>query len=161
MIDRKKLPYRKNCEGYFVRDGKVVALDTGLGYIEFPGGGVDEGEEPNEALIREAYEEAGVIINGELEKIEQFNFVWGKNWVKNDKQRKRYEEFQGEEMHFYKGKIKELVEAKGDGVEEGWKGEVLMDIDDAIEAIKNEKVVDEEALGYQKFQLKILESLKD
>ena len=161
MKDRKNLPYRKNCEGYFVRDGKIVALDTGLGYIEFPGGGVDEGEEPNEALIREAFEEAGVVIDGELEKIEQFNFVWGENWVKNDKQKKRYEEFQGEEMHFYKGKIKDLVEPNGDGVEKGWNGEVLMEISDAIEAIKGHNLNGEGVGEYQNFQLKILEALNE
>lgn len=63
-MDRSKLPYRKNCEGYLIcKDGKVVVRDTGKGYLEFPGGGVDENEKPEEALKREAFAEAGIDIN--------------------------------------------------------------------------------------------------
>jgi len=52
-MDRSKLPYRKNCEGYLVcKDGKVVVRDTGKGYLEFPGGGVDENEKSEETLKR-------------------------------------------------------------------------------------------------------------
>jgi hypothetical protein len=54
-MTRKKLPFRKNCEGYFIcKNGKIIAQDTKRGYIEFPGGGgVDEGEDPAKALINQ------------------------------------------------------------------------------------------------------------
>jgi 8-oxo-dGTP pyrophosphatase MutT (NUDIX family) len=63
-MDRSKLPYRKNCEGYFLYKGSyVIANDTGKGYLEFPGGGVDENEEPETALLREAF---GDLIRGTI-----------------------------------------------------------------------------------------------
>lgn len=65
LMDRNNLPYRENCEGYFLFESdSVIALDTGKGYIEFPGGGVDDGESPKEAVSREAFEEAGVKVKG-------------------------------------------------------------------------------------------------
>ena len=59
-MDRSKLQYRKNCEGYFFHEGKVVARD--IGFIEFPGGGVDEDSE-EEALKREVLEETGCNVS--------------------------------------------------------------------------------------------------
>lgn len=51
-MDRSKLPYRKNCEGSLVFGESIVARNTEYGYIDFPGGGVDEGEDIKEALKR-------------------------------------------------------------------------------------------------------------
>ncbi|MCK5617640.1 NUDIX hydrolase [Candidatus Pacearchaeota archaeon] len=160
MTDRTNLPFRKNCEGYFVNNGKIIARDTGLGYIEFPGGGVDENEDPAEALIREATEEAGVVLGGELKKVNQINFVWGENWARSEKQKKRYQEFRGEEMHFFIGKVKELVSASGDESEDGWESEVEMEIQDIIDFISNQKPFEDDVKEYREFQLKMLEELK-
>lgn len=41
-MDRDHLPFRKNCEWYLVFGDEVVVRDTGKGYLEFPGGGVDK-----------------------------------------------------------------------------------------------------------------------
>jgi len=48
-----------------IEDGKVALIErhrAGLDYYVFPGGGVEEGETPEEAAIREAMEELGIEI---------------------------------------------------------------------------------------------------
>jgi 8-oxo-dGTP pyrophosphatase MutT (NUDIX family) len=48
-----------------IQDGKVALIErhrAGLNYFVFPGGGVDEGESPEQAAIREAMEELGVEV---------------------------------------------------------------------------------------------------
>ena len=48
-----------------IQDNKVALIErhrAGLDYFVFPGGGVDEGESPEQAAIREAMEELGVEI---------------------------------------------------------------------------------------------------
>ena len=48
-----------------IQDGRVALIErhrAGLDYFVFPGGGVDEGESPEEAAVREAMEELGVEV---------------------------------------------------------------------------------------------------
>jgi 8-oxo-dGTP pyrophosphatase MutT (NUDIX family) len=48
-----------------IQENKVALIErhrAGLDYFVFPGGGVDEGETPEQAAIREAMEELGVEI---------------------------------------------------------------------------------------------------
>ena len=48
-----------------IQDGKVALIErhrAGLDYFVFPGGGVDEGESPEQAAIREAMEELGIEV---------------------------------------------------------------------------------------------------
>lgn len=48
-----------------IQDDKVALIErhrAGLDYFVFPGGGVDEGESPEQAAIREAREELGVEV---------------------------------------------------------------------------------------------------
>jgi 8-oxo-dGTP diphosphatase len=48
-----------------IQDGKVALIErhrAGLDYFVFPGGGVDEGESPEQAAIREAVEELGIEV---------------------------------------------------------------------------------------------------
>ena len=48
-----------------IQDYKVALIErhrAGLDYFVFPGGGVDEGETPEQAAIREAMEELGVEV---------------------------------------------------------------------------------------------------
>ncbi len=48
-----------------IQNGKVALIErhrAGLDYYVFPGGGVDEGETPEQAAIREAMEELGIEI---------------------------------------------------------------------------------------------------
>ena len=68
MIDRTHLPYRQNV-GIMVlnRDGKVwvgkrikhPGTDTDR-FWQMPQGGIDEGEDPKAAALRELYEETGI-----------------------------------------------------------------------------------------------------
>lgn len=48
-----------------LQDNKVALIErhrAGLDYFVFPGGGVDEGESPEQAAVREAMEELGVEV---------------------------------------------------------------------------------------------------
>ncbi len=48
-----------------IQDGKVALIErhrAGLDYYVFPGGGMDEGETPEQAAVREAMEELGVEV---------------------------------------------------------------------------------------------------
>jgi 8-oxo-dGTP diphosphatase len=48
-----------------IQDNKVALIErhrAGLHYFVFPGGGVDEGESPEQAAIREALEELGIQV---------------------------------------------------------------------------------------------------
>ena len=48
-----------------IQDGNVALIErhrAGLNYFVFPGGGVDEGESPEQAAIREAMEELGIQV---------------------------------------------------------------------------------------------------
>ena len=48
-----------------IQDGKVALIErhrAGIDYYVFPGGGVDEGETPEHAAIREAMEELGMEV---------------------------------------------------------------------------------------------------
>ena len=48
-----------------IEDGKVALIErhrAGLDYFVFPGGGVDVGESPEQAAVREAMEELGVEV---------------------------------------------------------------------------------------------------
>lgn len=136
----------------------VVAQDTGKDYVEFPGGGVDENETPKEALKREAFEEAGVVLEGELKEVKIVRFVWSKSWAKTEKQKARYKKFQGEEMYFFVGKVRNLAEASGDKHESGWSGNKLMKIQHAIDLI-NSYPFPRELSEYRKIQVNTLKKL--
>ena len=48
-----------------IQDNKVALIErhrAGLHYFVFPGGGVDEGETPEQAAVREAMEELGIEV---------------------------------------------------------------------------------------------------
>src|SRR5512147_733333 len=48
-----------------IEDKKVALIErhrAGLDYFVFPGGGVDEGETPEQAAVREAMEELGIEV---------------------------------------------------------------------------------------------------
>jgi len=109
--NRTKLPFRENCEGYLVFGDSLVARNTEYGYIDFLGGGVEKDEDIKEALKREAFEETGVILEGDLKEVGSMKTIWPNNWAKNEKQRKRFEKYKGDEMHFFYWKSKRICSA--------------------------------------------------
>ncbi|MGV8162147.1 MAG: NUDIX hydrolase [Candidatus Nanoarchaeia archaeon] len=158
-LNRKKLPYRKNCEGYFLYKNKyIIAKDTRKGYILFPGGGIDEGESPRDALLRESLEEAGIICKAKLKKVKILYFDWEPTWAKTAKQKSRYNKFRGEEMHFFIGVADKLVKPKGDPTD-AWRGKKYLLIKDVIKLIENEKPFSKEIKKYRMIQLKYLHQL--
>ena len=66
--------YRPSARGIIYRDGKLaLAYGQNEGYCKFPGGGIEEGEDAIEALIREVREEAGLKVIPE--SVEEFGSV--------------------------------------------------------------------------------------
>ena len=59
-----------------IEDNKVALIErhrAGLDYFVFPGGGLDEGESPEQGAVREALEELGVDVSIK-QKIAEINF---------------------------------------------------------------------------------------
>ena len=54
---------RDSARSIIIRDGKVAMVHSlKYGYYKFPGGGIESGENPVEAMIRETREEAGLVV---------------------------------------------------------------------------------------------------
>ena len=54
---------RPSARAVIIRQGRVAMVySRAYGYYKFPGGGVEAGEDPAAAMIREAREEAGLVI---------------------------------------------------------------------------------------------------
>lgn len=156
--NRNNLLFRKNCEGYFIDNGgKILVQDSGKGYLIFPGGGLDSNETPEQGMLREAYEETGVLIDGKLKKLGILHIIWGKNWAKTEKQKKRYKQFRGDEIHFFFGKIK-AIEDNPVLEEDAWRGEKLMRIEEAIKILESSKPFDKDTEEYYNSQLTFLKS---
>ena len=128
-----------------------MAQDTGKGHILFPGGGIDENENPEEGVLRETFEETGAIIKN-LKKIGIIRFDWGEDWAKTEKQKNRYNNFRGEEMHLFTGEVKKFETPNGDPEDE-WQGEILFEIREIINAINSNKPFPETMKEYYQAQL--------
>lgn len=54
---------RDSARSIIIRDGRVAMIHSlKYDYYKFPGGGIEDGEDPVEAMIRETREEAGLIV---------------------------------------------------------------------------------------------------
>lgn len=149
--------FRQNTEGYFVDGkGRILAKDSGKGYVIFPGGGINPGESAEQAILRETLEETGAVVEG-IKKIGALQIKWDKDWAKTSKQKERQGEFQGDEMHFFSGKIKGF--SKGSNEEDTQQGEKLMPIKDVILLIEKSRPFESGIAEYREFQLKYLKSL--
>ena len=57
---------RPSARAVILRDGKVAMVHSlRFGYYKFPGGGIEAGETPEEAMIRETSEETGLTVRRE------------------------------------------------------------------------------------------------
>ena len=156
-MERKNLSFRINCEGYFLDNkGNIIAKESN-GLVLFPGGGVDENEEVTGAMIRETKEETGAIVNN-IRKLGTIKIVWGTNWAKTEKQKSRYNTFQGDEMHFFIGNIESFEEPQIKE-EDFWDGNKLMNISEIIKKIEEKAPFDEDIKEYREAQLKFLKEI--
>jgi 8-oxo-dGTP pyrophosphatase MutT (NUDIX family) len=162
---RKKLPYRKTCEGYLFYEDKVIAkyvdnIDPSKkGFLKFPGGGIDVGESPEKAMRREAFEETGAVIEENIIYLGKTYFDWDMNWAKTEKQHARYKLFRGEEMHFFRGTVTKFVRPKGDP-SDVWKGNKLMELDEAIRLNNTARPYPQDMKKYLEMQLRELRKVK-
>ncbi len=157
MVERSRLPFRSNCEGYFLKGENILAKQTKEGIIIFPGGGIDDNETIEEGMLRETKEETGAIIT-ELKKLGNMNLIWGPQWAKTEKQKKRYEHYQGDDMTFFSGVVKEFqnTEVK----EDTWGENKFIPLEKVIQILRLQLIeADEEIRPYREKQLFFLEGL--
>ena len=71
-IDRKDYGHctrrfvRNSARSIIIKDGKVAMIHSlKYDYYKFPGGGIEYGENPIDAMIRETAEEAGLVVRPE------------------------------------------------------------------------------------------------
>ncbi|MBR4462670.1 MAG: NUDIX domain-containing protein [Erysipelotrichaceae bacterium] len=65
---------RNSARSIIIRDGKVAMIHSlQYDYYKFPGGGIENGENPVEAMIRETQEEAGLVIIPE--SVKEYGYV--------------------------------------------------------------------------------------
>ena len=67
-MENKDIQFHITVKGIVIYEGKTLILkrvrpsSDGLGYWELPGGGLEYGEDPHQALVRELKEETGLDL---------------------------------------------------------------------------------------------------
>ena len=65
---------RNSARSIIIRDGKIAMIHSlKYDYYKFPGGGIEPGEDPVQAMIRETREEAGLVVKPET--VREYGFV--------------------------------------------------------------------------------------
>ncbi|MBP3209517.1 MAG: NUDIX domain-containing protein [Oscillospiraceae bacterium] len=65
---------RNSARSIIITEGKVAMIHSlKYDYYKFPGGGIENGESPVEAMIRETREEAGLVVDPE--SVKEYRFV--------------------------------------------------------------------------------------
>ena len=65
---------RNSARSIIIRDGKIAMIHSlKYDYYKFPGGGINDGEDPVDAMIRETREEAGLIVI--KESVKEYGYV--------------------------------------------------------------------------------------
>ena len=84
---REKLPYRETTICFIIHKGHIISKFAGNNsYVKFPGGGVDKGETPEKAVIRELEEELGASVK-KLTLVAELTAEWHPEWTENDPKR--------------------------------------------------------------------------
>jgi hypothetical protein len=162
MSDRSKLPFRETSDAILIYDGKIVAKDMGR-YIQFSGGGIDEGENPEKGVRREIIEEVGCTVD-RLQCLGHIDSLWWPEWTEGKEKRiKRYAEFRGERTHIFIGFVDKLGEPtsnEGDAWEGGAEGN-LMSLDKVISKSEESlKGAHPNFKCYHLMQLTVIKSIK-
>jgi 8-oxo-dGTP pyrophosphatase MutT (NUDIX family) len=135
-------------------NGHIIAKRAPT-HFGFPGGGIDPGEEPRAALLREISEETGLDVD-DITPHGRVQWDWPEEWPKNDKQRLRYNQFRGEDSHIFTGRVKgrgKATSKEGDA----WPAVVGVPIADLEKAY----AVDHgDFAPYKKAQLAAIQALK-
>jgi len=159
-MDRSDLPFRQNTEGFlFTPDGKILARLSDEGYLVFPGGGVEPGETPAQAFLREAREETGAVIKGPLESAGILKLLWGPSWAQTEKQRNRYQQYQGDELYFFIGQIDHIEEQELPEADY-WSGDKLIPLRDALLQLRRGEPYPDDIAEYREFQIAMLEQIE-
>lgn len=65
---------RNSARSIIIRDGKIAMIHSRkYDYYKFPGGGIEKGENPVEAMMRETWEEAGLVVIPET--VREYGYV--------------------------------------------------------------------------------------
>ena len=65
---------RPSVRGIIIKDGKIAMMHSlKYDYYKLPGGGIEEGEELRDTLVREVKEESGLVVKKET--IKEFGYV--------------------------------------------------------------------------------------
>lgn len=102
-VEKNNFPYRKGVHAIVLDEDNNILLVQKQSYGEnqwdFPGGGVDEGEKPEEAVLRELKEEVG---SDAFEVIKESPFIDSFEWPKEAQERgfaKHGKWWRGQEKH--------------------------------------------------------------
>lgn len=129
--DRRRLPYRDKAEAFLVTAGGLILSQDRQRFLMFPGGGIDSGEEPAQALVREVREETGYAI-ADVTFLGTVAWDWFPEWANTPTRRERYEEFRGERVHIFGGII-EGKQLPSPTEQDAWNGRALMPIERCLE----------------------------
>lgn len=73
-IENGTVGRRPSVRGIVIRDGKIAMMHSlKYDYYKLPGGGIEEGEQLEDTLIREVREESGLVVK--RESIREFGYV--------------------------------------------------------------------------------------
>lgn len=126
MVIRASLPFREKTELFLLMGRRgVLAQDRGR-YVMFPGGGLEAGESPSRAGVREALEETGAAVSGTPRHLATVDFVWFPQWANNPKRVERYRKYRGERVHILAGVCSGL--SRPSDIEDAWSGARSMPI---------------------------------
>lgn len=104
---------RPSVRGVIIRDGKIALVHSEkYDYYKFTGGGIDEGENHEDTLIREVKEESGLLVLPET--IKEYGYVLRK-------EKGRFEDLFIQENYYYLCEAMDMVSSQQlDDYEEGY-----------------------------------------